>query len=258
MPGGHPLAESSFGPNAEAYERGRPGWPAAALDAATERLALGRDSVVLDLAAGTGKLTRALVPRFGSVIAVEPVDGMRAVLERVVPHAQALDGTAEAIPLDDAAVDAVFVAEAFHWFDVERAVGEIRRVLRPGGGVAVLYNRHDWHGAREPWLRDCHAVFEAHRLPPGDVDPFDTRGWRDALATHIGPLTLEVFDNVQQATVAELVAQYESFSAIGGLPPDRRAAALGAVAAVLDRHSVTEVEIPYRTELVTAKRPDAS
>ena len=96
---------------------------------------------MLDLAAGTGKLTRVLAEHADDVVAVEPLDGMRRVLERRLPHVRVLAGTAEAIPLADGAVDAVFVAEAFHWFDLPRAVAEIARVLRPGGGLAVLWNR---------------------------------------------------------------------------------------------------------------------
>jgi len=128
----------SFERAAEEYERGRPGYAKPALDAVD----VSPDAVVLDLAAGTGKLTRQLVPRFARVIAVEPLDGMRAVLERPVPDAEALKGSADAIPLEDDAVDAVFVAEAFHWFANETAVREIARVLRPRGVLAILFN-HD-------------------------------------------------------------------------------------------------------------------
>jgi SAM-dependent methyltransferase len=106
-------AASAFGGQAENYERGRPGWPAAAVAGLIERFDA---HTVLDLAAGTGKLTRLLVEHADVVIAVEPVDGMRAVLEREVPEARVLTGTAEAIPLAGESVDAVFVAEAFHWF----------------------------------------------------------------------------------------------------------------------------------------------
>src|SRR5215216_6375260 len=181
MAGIHSRARS-FDWLAEAYERARPGWPAAAIDALVQRLALDERSTVLDLAAGTGKLTRELVPRFATVIAVEPLDGMRAVLERVVPGARAVAGTAEAIPLEDASVDAVVASEAFHWFDPEPAVAEMARVLRPGGGVAALYNRYV--PPPERWHEELRMVFEAHRLPSDDIDAFDVRPWTQALAAH--------------------------------------------------------------------------
>ena len=97
------------------------------------------------------------------VIAIEPVDGMRAVLEREVPEARVMAGTAEAIPLPDESVDAVFVAEAFHWFDLERAPAEIARVLRPGGDLAVLFN--DLDGEESGWMNELLEVVMAHRLP---------------------------------------------------------------------------------------------
>jgi SAM-dependent methyltransferase len=128
---------------AEDYELGRAPWPA--------EVAEGVEGVVvLDLAAGTGKLTRLLVDRFPRVIAVEPLPGMRAVLERVVPAAELLAGTAEAIPLADASVDAAFVAEAFHWFDPGAAAGELARVLRPGGVLRLVFNV--WKGPFRPSL----------------------------------------------------------------------------------------------------------
>lgn len=134
-----------FGRAADDYERGRPAWPPEAVDRATQVLELSADVCVLDLAAGTGKLTRLLTPRFARVIAVEPDAAMRALLSQATTWYLVLEGTAEAIPLTDGAVDAVFVADAFHWFATEVAVAEIRRVLRPHGGVAVL---------RSPWSRD--------------------------------------------------------------------------------------------------------
>ncbi|HKG64404.1 MAG TPA: class I SAM-dependent methyltransferase, partial [Solirubrobacteraceae bacterium] len=133
----------AFDAAADAYERARPGYPPEAIEIAARRLGLERGAAVLDLGAGTGKLTRRLAGRFGSVTAVEPLDGMRAVLEEAIPFVRALAGTAEAIPLPDRSVDAVFVGEAIHWFDPARVVAELGRVLRPAGGVAVLYNRLD-------------------------------------------------------------------------------------------------------------------
>ena len=130
----------AFGNSAREYELGRPRWPEELIDRVAGELELGSDATVLDLGAGTGKLTRDLVPRFGRVIAVEPDDAMRAVLEEGVPEAESLAGSAEAIPLPAASVDAVFTAEAFHWYASDESVGEIVRVLRPRGGLVILWN----------------------------------------------------------------------------------------------------------------------
>jgi SAM-dependent methyltransferase len=130
----------AFGRTAREYELGRPSWPEELLDQVVAELTLGAKSEVLELGAGTGKLTRALVPRFARVVAVEPDDAMRAVLEEVVRRAEALAGRGEAIPLADGSVDAVFSAEAFHWFATEHSVAEIGRVLRPRGALVILWN----------------------------------------------------------------------------------------------------------------------
>ena len=161
-----PDLAGSFGRSAEEYELGRPGYAEAALDA----VGLAPDAVVLDLAAGTGKLTRQLVSRVARVIAVEPLDGMRAVLERVVPEAEAISGTADAIPLADDAVDAVFVGEAFHWFATAATLAELARVLRPGGTLAILFNQAD--GDFEPPLPE--AFWEAYRAAAIEKPPEQT------------------------------------------------------------------------------------
>jgi ubiquinone/menaquinone biosynthesis C-methylase UbiE len=126
----------SFDRAAVEYEEARPSYP----DELVDLLPIPRDATVLDLGAGTGKLTRVLARRYARVIAVEPLDGMRTILERVVPDAEALAGSAESIPLPDASVDAVFAAQAFHWFATDEAVAEIARVLRPGGVFADVFN----------------------------------------------------------------------------------------------------------------------
>ena len=130
----------AFGNTAREYELGRPQWPVELIDRVVGELGLGADATVLDLGAGTGKLTRDLVPRARLVYAVEPDDAMRAVLEEVVPDAEALAGRAEAIPLPNNSVDAVFTAEAFHWYASDETVSEIVRVLRPRGGLAIFWN----------------------------------------------------------------------------------------------------------------------
>jgi SAM-dependent methyltransferase len=138
-----PVSALGFARGAELYERVRPEYPGQAVDWALQRLCLGSGSVVLDLAAGTGKLTRALVARGLNVLAVDPSAEMLARLRTVLPGVDAREGTAEAIPLADAAVDAVTVGQAFHWFEPQAALREIHRVLRPGGGLALFWNSRD-------------------------------------------------------------------------------------------------------------------
>jgi SAM-dependent methyltransferase len=147
---------ASFGAVADAYERGRPGYPEAAIDwllpAGARR--------VLDLAAGTGKLTRQLVARDLDVVAVDPSEGMLEQLRAAVPGVPALIGTAERIPLRDGTVDAVLVAQAWHWVDPELGSAEVARVLAPGGRLGLIWNARD---EREPW------VAELGRLMRGGV-----------------------------------------------------------------------------------------
>ncbi|OAN36205.1 class I SAM-dependent methyltransferase [Mycolicibacterium iranicum] len=149
----------SFGAEAAAYERGRPSYPPEAIDW------LLPDGVreVLDLGAGTGKLTTRLVERGLNVIAVDPIPEMLELLTSSLPETPALLGTAEEIPLPDDSVDAVLVAQAWHWFDEERAVKEIARVLRPGGRLGLVWNNRD---ERLGWVKDLGKVI-GH-----EVDPF--------------------------------------------------------------------------------------
>src|SRR5207248_291508 len=138
----HPAA-AGFARAADVYERARPEYPPEAVAWLVERLDLGPGRVVVDVAAGTGKLTRLLVPSGAQVVAVEPLAEMREVLRGVVPEAEAREGTAEALPLPDDCADAVMVAAAFHWFRRDEALPELARVLRPGGRLAIVYNLRD-------------------------------------------------------------------------------------------------------------------
>lgn len=141
----------SFGPEAAAYERGRPSYPPEAIDWLLPSGA--RD--VLDLGAGTGKLTTRLVERGLDVVAVDPIAEMLEVLRRSLPDTPALLGTAEEIPLADNSADAVLVAQAWHWFDPARAIPEVARVLRPGGRLALVWNTRD---ERLGWVRELGRI----------------------------------------------------------------------------------------------------
>jgi SAM-dependent methyltransferase len=214
----------AFGRTAREYELGRPEWPEELLERVVSELGLGPDAGVLDLGAGTGKLTRSLVPRFARVVAVEPDDDMRAVLEEVVAAAEALAGRGEAIPLGDGEVDAVFSAEAFHWFATDESVAEIVRVLRPGGALVLFWNI----GLEHPQLGDeVDAV----------IDEALERGGTPGLARVLsgawrGPVAAAGFEDLREAEVErELITDREgwianllSVSSIAALPEDERAA----------------------------------
>jgi SAM-dependent methyltransferase len=221
----------SFDLAADEYERTRPSYPPELL----ELVPVAAEAEVLDLGAGTGKLTRVLVRRYAFVTAVEPLDGMRSILERVVPEARALRGSAEEIPLADASVDAVFVAQAFHWFDHDRALPEIARVLRPGGVLALVWNGPD-ESRRSPlpaafiaYLDELRASAEFHGQP----------SWRELLArAPFGAAQEErvPHDHVsrpgraaRQRSVGELDREPAGRGARGGARAARLAAARGDV-----------------------------
>lgn len=165
------------------YARTRPGYPDAALDWVAGRAQLGPGSDVVDLAAGTGKLTVSLVARAYRVVAVEPLPGMRAQLERALPDVEALDGTAERIPLADASFDAVLVGQAFHWFEPYGALDEIARVLRPGGRLVLLWNLWDLDDPLQVALDEIIAPLATGRIRNLTTGSHPYGEWSAALAS---------------------------------------------------------------------------
>jgi SAM-dependent methyltransferase len=244
---------ASFGRVADAYDRGRPPYPPGALAWLTDELEVTSASRVLDLAAGTGKLTAALVPRTGHVIAVEPVAGMRRVLSARHPQAEVLAGRAEEIPLAAGSVDAVFVAAAFHWFDAGVALAEIHRVLRAGGGLALLWNRPEWEG--EDWYPEFTTMLDRAREEQQAPNRYIAGEWRVALerSSTFGPARRREFRHVHRVTRDGFLARVASWSVFAVLPDSEREELLGAVAGLLDRRGIGELGLRYRTDAYCAR-----
>lgn len=235
----------AFGPIADSYERARPSYPPEAVEWLAGKLGLGPGKRVVDLGAGTGKLTRLLVPTGATVIAVEPLPEMLARLEAAVPDAEALVGSAERIPLPDGYVTGATAASAFHWFEHDRALPEIHRVLEPGGTLAIIGNRRD--------LGDPLQAAAQEIVGPYLPDLGRLGGWRDALAASplFGPA--ETFETPfeQQLDAEGLAERIGTISYIARLDGDERAELLARVRALGESQPTTTFPFRYRT-VVTA------
>jgi SAM-dependent methyltransferase len=231
----------------EYYARGRPRYPVDAVRVA----GLARASAVLEVGAGTGKLTRVLVDEFASVVGVEPDPHMRSWFTALCPRAELLAGTAEALPVAQASIDAVFVAEAFHWFDHQLAVAEIARVLRPGGALILMWNRPA--GRPEPPITAVENLLEPiwpdELDMPLDLDPSRfpyARDWPRAFEhSAFEPLQKSTFANTQTVGRDELVAFFGSMGWIGALPEDEMQALLDGVRLRLVH---LEYRLPFETD----------
>jgi SAM-dependent methyltransferase len=245
----HPAARG-FALAADMYERGRPDYPAAAVRRLVERLDLRPGRTVLDLAAGTGKLTRLLLPSGAEAIAVEPIPAMREELERLVPGAIAMSGTAEQIPLADESVDAVTVAQAFHWFRAEEALREIRRVLRPGGGLALIWNTRDDRDRVNSALSEILEPFDHDTPRRRQRDP---RAVLDESGLFT-PCEAALFKHRQKLDEEGLVERVLSISFIASASRRVRDGVEERVRALAQEHE-GRIRVPYYTELYVAHRP---
>ncbi|QNK82486.1 class I SAM-dependent methyltransferase [Nakamurella sp. PAMC28650] len=233
---------ASFGRAAEAYERGRPSYPEQALDWLLPENALH----VVDLGAGTGKLTRLLSSRGLDVTAVDPSEGMREKLAGALPQVPVFAGTGEHLPLPDDSCDCVLAAQAWHWVDPDIALPEVARVLRPGGRLGLLWNLRD---ERVDWVAELGRVLR----PAGGTS--DSMSVED-LGPHFGPVESCELAWVHHTTAPQLMDMVASRSYVITASASQRATLLAQVAALVSTHpalaGAETIELPYVTQCFRA------
>jgi SAM-dependent methyltransferase len=243
----HP-AVAGFARAADVYERARPEYPPEAVAWLVDRLGLRPGRIVVDVAAGTGKLTRLLVPSGVRVVAVEPLAEMREQLVRAVPGVEALEGTAEALPLEDDFADAVTAAAAFHWFRRDEALAEFARVLRPGGRLAIVYN-----------LRDPESELQQELSGMLELHGGTTIAWMRGIDTGVileegglfGPPEYAEFRHEQRFDPDGLVERVSSISYVALLEGREREEFLAQVRKLGERQS-SPFAFPYVTKIWAA------
>ena len=250
----HHAAMRGYEAGVEHYQRGRPTYPDDAVTYLVKELAIvdGRD--VVELGAGTGKFTELIAYTGARINAVEPVPAMRSALERNCPTVSVLDGAAEAIPVPDASADAVIAAQSFHWFDGDRALPEIHRVLRPEGALGMIWNVRD---EASDWSERLTAIFD--RLAGEDAPRYRSGRWREAFGRSelFGPLHHRLAYHVHHVTPEAFLDRVLSVSYVAVASEDERA----RVRAEVDELIATdpelggdEIAMPYRTDVFWTRR----
>jgi SAM-dependent methyltransferase len=242
----HDSARSGFTIGAASYERGRPDYPEGAVAWMAGQLGLGPGRTVVDIGAGTGKLTRLLVPTGATVIAVEPVEAMSDVLHQLLPTVELVQGTADRTGLAPSSADAVTAGQAFHWFATPSGLAEIHRILRPSGGLGLIWNQRS---RQHPTWVAVDALIDDLRRSEPDQNSLE---WRQVLEASdlFTPLTVATFDQAQHLAPEELVDRVISISYVAILPEDQKAelaARLREVAQNAERSDQGLVTLPYRT-----------
>jgi SAM-dependent methyltransferase len=247
----HEVASSGFGAEADAYERARPSYPPDAVEWIVEALGIGPGRDVADVAAGTGKFTRLIQPTGAWIVAVEPVEGMRVRLPRLATTA----ASAERLPFRAESLDAITVAQAFHWFDAAAALAEFHRVLRPGGRLALIWNARD---RSVPWVDEVWSIMDRveKRAPWRAHDE-----WRESAFVEtpwFGSLHEARFHHEQLLSPADVVERVRSVSHVAVLPPDQQEAVLDEVRTLVRDDPATagrdELALPYRVDAYWTER----
>jgi SAM-dependent methyltransferase len=255
----HGAAQRGFSAEAQTYARGRPEYPVAILPWLGGEIGVSRGKVVVDLGAGTGKFTRLLQQSGAEVIAVEPVAAMRAQLTEKLPAVRTYAGTAEAIPLASASADALVCAQAFHWFATEAALGEIHRVLRPGGKLGLVWNVRD---EAVDWVAAITAIITPYE---GDAPRFYKGDWRKPFIA--GTSTGGYFTDPQMTSFPHehvgsarevILDRFLSVSFIAALPASEKSQVEEQLQALVASHPALRgrdtITFPYRTEAYCCNR----
>lgn len=256
----HDVAARGFEAEAQTYDRARPSYPPDAVAWLAQNLGIGPGRSVVDLAAGTGKLTVSLAAQGARLAAVEPIPGMRAQLRRRLPGVPLLAGVAEALPFAASSLDAVVVAQAFHWFDAGQALAELARVVRAGGRLGLIWNARD---RSTEWVDAVWSVMDRVE----DDAPWRAYGDGRTSARQRGHVisgeawsdwTEATFRHVQYCSHEDLVDRVRSVSHIAALPPASQGDVLDEVRTILREHPATRdaqtLGIPYRVDAMYAER----
>jgi SAM-dependent methyltransferase len=250
----HAAASWGFQAGAAAYERGRPGYSPETMEILVRELRIGPGRRVVDLAAGTGKLTRQLSSTGATVVAVEPVEAMRSTFANLLPGVPIVAGAAEAMPFGSASVDAVTVGQAFHWFDAPAAAREIGRVLTADGRLGMVWNVRD---ETVDWVAGLTRLIDPYQ---GDAPRLRASAWRAAFerGSPFGPLR-EAHVRYEQSTTPEgIVERFASTSFIAALPEKAHREVRSRVRDLLATHPETRgrdrLSMPHRTDVYWCER----
>ncbi|HEY3834775.1 MAG TPA: methyltransferase domain-containing protein [Acidimicrobiia bacterium] len=261
----HEVAAAGFGKEAAAYQRSRPTYPPEVVQWIVDGLGLAPGARCVDLAAGTGILTALLRASKCSLVALEPIEGMRNELRAAVPDVPCASGLAEALPIASGSLDGVTIAQAFHWFDAERALAELRRALRIGGHVALVWNARE---RSEDWVDkvwgvmdrvEKHAPWRNH----DHVATTDSQERREQSLTGapgFGEVRTAQFHHTQAMTPALVVERIKGVSHVAALEGAEQEAVLDEVRQILATHpdtvGRTELALPYRVDCYMLERVD--
>lgn len=247
----HPVAAQGFAASVAAYRRSRPSYPPEAVAWLVDGLGIKPGCTVVDVGAGTGKFTSLLAATGASIVAVEPLEAMRAVLVEELPAVTVLGGTAESLPLADASTEAITAAQAFHWFDLPRALPEIQRVLRPRGRLGVIWNDLD---VSVSWVSDFYAIIGKPRVGT----PLPSEAGQAELGPWFGPRARATFRHLHTHDRASLLDRVQSMSFVAVQPEPVRADIFERVGGLVDSHPQLAgretFDLPYVTEAFWAER----